>query len=193
MKAFAQIGTLGILVFAGTTLFGAPASRSIKFQWNGSGCAKSESSSPWDPMVVQVLATKDIGSEFFVKRGGGSSPKDGRKNCDLIVSSDEPLQIAIERVELKGSGAVAVDAPIDLKLESSSQGAPERKTVNLSLPTGKVDYKVTQDIEEKDQFWSACGRSLLVSTKLSLKGSASVETRINRVSFHLQAKSCKKS
>ncbi len=190
MKAFAQGLSLS-LILSSQLAYSLPAPKSVKLQWNGSGCAKSESSSPWDPMVVQLVASKDIGSDFFVKRGGGAAPKDSRKNCDLIVSSDEPLQFALEGIDLKGSGALAADSPVDLKVESSSQGRPERKTINLSIPTGKVDFTVRENLDEKDLFWSACSRSLLLSTKLTLKGTASVETRINRISFNLQAKPCK--
>ncbi len=170
---------------------GAPASKEIRFQWNGSGCAKSESKTPWDPMVVTLVASKDP-LEFQLRRGAGSSLKDVRKNCDLIVSSPEPLQFALDSIDIKGSGALAADAKVDLAVEASSQGAAGSKRYELKRSSGDKVFKITKSIEDGDLFWSACGRALQVSAKGTVKSGLTVDTRIDGISYNFQAKSCKK-
>lgn len=187
------VGLLGLsfLVLSNAKTFAAPSVKEIKFQWNGSGCAKSESSTPWDPMVVQVVASRDVAGEFQVKRGAGASPKDARKNCDLIVSSNETIQIALDRIEIKGSGVMPKDARLDIVVEASSQGAPGSKKYSLDRPKDET-YTVTKSIDDPNLFWSACGRALLVSTKQTIKSGSTLDAKIENIAFNFQAKACKK-
>lgn len=168
------------------------ASKTISLQWNGSGCGKSESSTPWDPMVVQIVASREVAGEFQVKRGGGASPKDARKNCDLMVSSAEPLQFAVERIDIKGSGVMPADAKVDMAVEVSSQGNPDTKRYELQRADNKDSkFSLTQSIDDKDLSWSACGRTLLVSTKQTIKSGVLVNSKFESLNFNLQAKACK--
>lgn len=187
----AKKSVLFMSLFLTAAVHAAPAPKDIRFQWNGSGCAKSESKSPWDPMVVTLVASKDP-LEFQMARGAGASPKDARKNCDLIVSSSEPLQFALESIDIKGSGALAADAKVDLVVEASSQGAPGSKRYDLQRKSGDKVFKITKSIEEGEFFWSACGRALQVSAKGTVKAGATVDTRIDQLAYNFQAKSCKK-
>lgn len=166
--------------------------KEIKLQWNGSGCAKSETTTAWDPMVVQIVASREVAGEFQVKRGAGASPRDARKNCDLIVSSAEPLQFAVERIEIKGSGALPADAKVDMAVQFSSQGDKDTKRHDLSRADAKDSkFSLKKDFDEKDLTWSACGRALLVSTSQAIKSGVMVNSKFDSLNFNLQAKSCK--
>ncbi|MES2745566.1 MAG: DUF4360 domain-containing protein [Bdellovibrionota bacterium] len=174
-----------------TVAHAAPSTKEIRFQWNGSGCAESESKSPWDPMVVTLVASKDP-LEFQVRQDPWASPRDARKNCSLVVSSSEPLQFALESIDIKGSGALAADAKVDITVEASSQGAPGSKRYDLQRTSRDKVFKITKSLDDGELFWSACGRALQVNAKSAVKSGAMVDTRIDHLAYNLQAKSCKK-
>lgn len=185
--------TLGYFGCGGIAALAASPDKGIRFQWNGSGCAKSETLTPWDPMVVEIVASKSVGREFQVKRGAGASPKDARKNCDLIVSSQEPLQFALDRIEVKGAGELPADAQIEIHVDASMQGSQVSTKYPLVRPQGReAAFSIQKTIEDNERFWSVCGRALQVSTKQLVKSGATVESKIDNLAFYFRAKACKK-
>ncbi|WP_017626885.1 DUF4360 domain-containing protein [Nocardiopsis chromatogenes] len=100
---------------------------------NGSGCAPGTAAASVAPDKTAFTVTY---SEYLAQAGGGSSPIDSRKNCQLavLVSVPQGYTYAIARAEYRGYADLADGATGTQKASYYFQGMPQTEAVTHELP-----------------------------------------------------------
>ncbi|WP_017558187.1 DUF4360 domain-containing protein [Nocardiopsis baichengensis] len=100
---------------------------------NGSGCAPGTAATSVAPDKTAFTVTY---SEYLAQAGGGASPIDRRKNCQLavLVSVPQGYTYAIARAEYRGYADLADGAEGTQKASYYFQGMPETEAVTHELP-----------------------------------------------------------
>lgn len=164
----------------------------VNLQWNGSGCPKADEHS--ESASDRFIAKKEMEGNFEVKRGAGVRMSDSRKNCTLLLVSEESKeQIALEKIEVIGKKSTAAGPKHELTVDVSTQGQAQTKSISIAVPASKVPkFDVEKVIADADLQWSPCDRGLMVNAKQRVEGSEAVTASIESVTYSFRTKACSK-
>lgn len=164
----------------------------VSLQWNGSGCPKSEEHS--ESASDRFIAKKEMEGTFEVKRGPAARASDSRKNCSLLLVSEESKeQIALEKIQVIGKRPTGARQKQDLSVDVSTQGQAQTKNITVPVPAGKESkFDVEKVLADADLQWSPCDRGLMVNAKQRVEGSEAVTASIESVTYSFRTKACAK-
>ncbi|MFD7229691.1 DUF4360 domain-containing protein [Streptomyces sp. NPDC059881] len=152
---------------------------------NGSGCRQGTAAVAVSPDNTAFTVTY---SDYLAQVGGGASPTDFRKNCqlNLIVHVPSGFTYAVASADYRGYASLERGATAIQKASYYFQGSPDTAARNHPF-AGPYDnnWQATDETEWGQLVWAPCGvkRNFNINTELRIKAGTSSASKTSFITM----------
>ncbi|MFE3329105.1 DUF4360 domain-containing protein [Streptomyces sp. NPDC059176] len=152
---------------------------------NGSGCKLGTAAVAVSPDNTAFTVTY---SDYLAQAGGGASPVDARKNCqlNLIVHVPQGFTYAVASVDYRGYAALQQGASALQQASYYFQGSPDTAaTVHPLNGPYENNWQATDSTEWGQLVWAPCGvkRNFNINTELRVNAGTSTPSQTSFITM----------